>query len=442
MDNLPQAPEKLKQRYDSDHRPLGQVMWFPLILVAAGCIASLVMGLLFLWLIHGSASPVLFFSPESGMATRTLGSILLMGTLSVLLALFLTHRVINRHVEQPLAQIAQLLASEPLARHRGTDGTIVVGNLNSIERQLRQLAADLQDRQQEYSASTETDPKRSGQVGMDDVSAAFSTEINTVAGDIRNTSSDLMNEAQRLLDKSQRANEEIVTVSAASEQATANVQTVATAAEQMSMSVNSINEQISHSARVVDQAVDKVNEATAEVAGLTERTTQIGAVLNLITEIAENTNLLALNATIEAARAGEAGRGFAVVASEVKNLADQTRKATQEISQQIGAVQAASGSAVASIQGISEIMTKVDQISASIASAVEQQSSATREISRNMAQAATGTQDVSKTISGIALLSRDVGNTASNLTTVATALSDQAEELRSHSAQFFEDLRG
>jgi methyl-accepting chemotaxis protein len=230
-------------------------------------------------------------------------------------------------------------------------------------------------------------------------------------------------------------------VAAASEQTSANVQTVAAATEELSSSVVEIGRQVSESATMSAEAVRKAEETNTTVNSLSEAAKRIGSVVQLINDIASQTNLLALNATIEAARAGEAGKGFAVVASEVKNLANQTSKATDEIGQQIGSMQQATEAAVSAILDIKGIIGRLNSIATGIASAVEEQGAATQEISRNVQQAAEGTQDVSRNIVSVNQAANETGSAATQLLTGAEDLSQQAEGLRGKVETFISGVK-
>jgi methyl-accepting chemotaxis protein len=219
-------------------------------------------------------------------------------------------------------------------------------------------------------------------------------------------------------------------VSAASEQVSTSVQTVATGAEEMSASIREIAKSASEAARVAGSASAATGTATETVGRLGQSSTEIGHIVKLITAVAQQTNLLALNATIEAARAGEAGKGFAVVANEVKELAKATARATEDIQRQVEAIQGDTTSAVRAIEAIAQVIGSVNDISSTIAGAVEQQSATTSEMTRNVSEAARGTQEISNNIIGVAEAARATTTSAATCHNAATQLSQLARELR------------
>lgn len=230
-------------------------------------------------------------------------------------------------------------------------------------------------------------------------------------------------------------------VAAAAEEAASNVTTVAAAAEELGASVQEIGRQVSGSAQLARTAVNEASQTASLVQELNGAVSRIGDVVTLISTIAGQTNLLALNATIEAARAGEAGKGFAVVASEVKALANQTGRATEEISAQIGRIQDSTRQAATAIGTISSRIQEISSVSASIAAAVEQQGAATQEIVRNVSQAAQGTGEVTSNIAGVAGAAEETGAAASQVLGAASELSRQSEQLTAEVGRFLATVR-
>ena len=273
------------------------------------------------------------------------------------------------------------------------------------------------------------------------LTAAFDTSIGNVVQGVSSQSTQLESSAQSLSSTAEEATKQSAAVAAASEEASANVQTVASATEELSSSIMEISRQVAQSSRIAAGAVTEAERANQMVQGLADASQKIGAVVALITDIANQTNLLALNATIEAARAGEAGKGFAVVAAEVKNLANQTAKATEEIGGQIAGVQTATRDAVTAIQIIGKTIGEINGIASTIAAAVEEQSAATKEIARNVEQASAGTQEVTSNITGVSQAANDTGSAASQVLASARELAQQSESLKGVVTRFLTDVK-
>jgi methyl-accepting chemotaxis protein len=269
----------------------------------------------------------------------------------------------------------------------------------------------------------------------------FESKIGHIVEAVAVAAREMQGMSSSMSNSSGEAARQTAAAAAASTQASLNVGTVASAAEELTASIGEIAHQAIRSAKVTGKAADEARRTNTVVEGLASGTHKIGEVLTLIQNIASQTNLLALNATIEAARAGEQGRGFAVVASEVKALANQTAKATEEISTQIQNIQTATGEAVHAIQAIGGTIAEINEISNAIAAAVEQQGAATREISGNVQQAANGTRDVNENIVGVAQASDELGASASKLLDAATGLSSQSERLKFEVDSFLGSVR-
>jgi methyl-accepting chemotaxis protein len=260
------------------------------------------------------------------------------------------------------------------------------------------------------------------------------TALDESAGSMRKTSEAMSVAAER-------TTAQAITVAGASEQASMNVDSVAAAVEELAASIGEIGRRVADSAEIAGKAVNEASETSQRIIGLAEAAERIGRVVDLISGIANQTNLLALNATIEAARAGEAGKGFAVVASEVKGLANQTARATEEITAQINAMQGATQEAVRAIGMIDRTVGQISEIATGIASAVEQQGAATQEITRNTQQAARGTAEVTQTIAGVNQTAGETGAAAAQVLTVAGELGRRAATLRSEVDDFLTNIR-
>jgi methyl-accepting chemotaxis protein len=276
---------------------------------------------------------------------------------------------------------------------------------------------------------------------VDTITRDFESMIGEIVDTVSSASTELEASAGTLTATAERSQELTTAVAAASEEASTNVQSVASATEEMASSVNEISRQVQESATIAGQAVDQARRTNDRVGELAKAAARIGDVVELINTIAGQTNLLALNATIEAARAGDAGRGFAVVASEVKALAEQTAKATGEISMQISGIQAATQESVGAIKEIGDTIGRMSEISSTIASAVEEQGAATQEISRNVQQAAQGTMQVSANIADVQRGASETGSASSQVLSAAQSLSSGSNRLKAEVEKFLGAVR-
>jgi len=297
--------------------------------------------------------------------------------------------------------------------------------------------AGLRRQQEEAAVQAVTERKQA----MNKMANDFEASIMGVVREVSGSAAEMQATAQTLSSTAQQGSSQATTVAAASEQASANVQTVASAAEELSASISEISNQVNEAARISTEASEEAHRTNEKIQALAAAADKISEVVNLIDDIASQTNLLALNATIEAARAGDAGKGFAVVANEVKSLANQTGRATAEISSQISAVQEETRHAVSAIGNIGNVIEQVRQISAGIASAVEEQGAATRGIAENVQQAARGTQEVTSNISGVTQAAETTGQAANNVLSSATGLMKQSDRLQSEVAKFLGTVR-
>jgi methyl-accepting chemotaxis protein len=276
---------------------------------------------------------------------------------------------------------------------------------------------------------------------VDAITRSFEGAVAEIVEVVSSASTELEASAGTLTRTAEHAQDLATRVAAAAEEASSNVQSVASATEEMGSSVNEISRQVQDSSRIAAEAVSQAQRTNDRVSELARAAARIGDVVELINTIAGQTNLLALNATIEAARAGEAGRGFAVVASEVKALADQTAKATGEISQQIAGIQGATQESVSAIREIGDTIGRMSEIAATIASAVEQQGAATQEIARNVQEAAKGTQEVSGSVSEVQHGATETGSASSQVLGAAQALSVESARLKREVNTFLTAVR-
>ena len=269
----------------------------------------------------------------------------------------------------------------------------------------------------------------------------FEVAIGGLVQSLATTASEMRTASQGMSKTAEHARSQATSVLVKVEETSGNVQIAAAATEELSSSVSEIGRQVNQSAQIASEAVEEANRTNTTVQGLSTAAQKIGDVVKLISDIASQTNLLALNATIEAARAGEAGRGFAVVASEVKSLASQTAKATEDISAQVAAMQSATNEVVDAIKNIGGTIGAMNEIATTIAAAVEQQSSATQEITRNVQATASGTEQMTSSIGGTTRAAGEVGIAAGRVVTLADDVGVQTETLRSNVETFLARIR-
>jgi methyl-accepting chemotaxis protein len=310
-------------------------------------------------------------------------------------------------------------------------GAVEVFKTNMIETErLRAEQSDVEQRQLQLRKAD-----------MHKLADAFEGAVGEIVEMVSSAATELEASANTLTTTAERSQQLATVVAAASEEASTNVQAVASASEELTSSVNEISRQVQESSRVANEAVDQAQKTNDRVGELSKAAARIGDVVDLINTIAGQTNLLALNATIEAARAGEAGRGFAVVASEVKALAEQTAKATGEISQQISGIQAATQDSVGAIKEIGDTIGRMSEISSTIAAAVEEQGAASQEISRNIQHAAEGTSQVSSNITNVQRGASETGSASSQVHSAAKSLSSESNRLKLEVSKFLNSVR-
>jgi methyl-accepting chemotaxis protein len=276
----------------------------------------------------------------------------------------------------------------------------------------------------------------------------FIEKLHNIVGEISNTSrhvaaasAELSSTSQQISANSEETTAQAKVVSDSAQEVSRNLQTVATGAEEMGASIREIAKNATEAARVATSAVKVAQTTTATVSKLGDSSTEIGQVIKVITSIAQQTNLLALNATIEAARAGEAGKGFAVVANEVKELAKETAKATEDISRKIEAIQLDTKAAVDAIASISGVIHQINDISSTIATAVEEQNATTNEMSRNVSEAAHGSGEITSNIAGVAQAAESTSRGAADTQEAAQQLVETSAELRRLVEQFKIDAK-
>ena len=351
---------------------------------------------------------------------------------------------IGRSISRPLAQLGARM--QDLAAGRldgeipGTGRGDEIGSMAATVQIFKDNAVRIRGLEQK-EAEVQARVAAERRAAMENIAGDFERSVTGIVRSVSTAAAGMQTTAQSMTTTASDASARAATVGAASQRSSDNVGTVASAAEELSSSVAEISRQVARSSEIASKAVSDAERTNATVGALSTGAEKIGEVVKLIHSIAAQTNLLALNATIEAARAGDSGRGFAVVASEVKALANQTAKATEEISSQVAAMQASTSEAVASIGGITETISQMSEITVSISTAVEQQGGATREIARNIQSVAAGSNEISTHIGGVTTAAAATGKAASEVLANARELDTQSGMLRSAVDEFLVKVR-
>lgn len=369
----------------------------------------------------------------------TLGNsaaLLVVGLAAVLVSLLRVARPIDRMTATMSRLSAGDTAVEVSGRERGDE----IGAMARAVQVFKDNLVHARELEGEVTRSRgEAEARR--KAALDEMAAGFETAVGSIASMLSAAATELHVTAQSLTGSATEGAQQSASVAAAAEQTSANVSTVAAAAEELGASVTEITRQVEGSVALAGAAVGEADQTSGLVRELSQGAARIGDVVGMISGIASQTNLLALNATIEAARAGEAGKGFAVVASEVKELAGQTTRATEEVGQQIAAMQDTTRQAVDAIGRIVARIREIDAATGSIASSVEQQGAATREIVHSVSQAAQGSGEVTSGMAAVATASGETGAAATQVLSSSGEVAKHAERLSGEMKRFLATVR-
>ncbi|WP_301100234.1 methyl-accepting chemotaxis protein, partial [Propionivibrio sp.] len=381
---------------------------------------------------------------ESEKAFATTTTLYMLVGLIALLICFTAIIVVVRWIVRPIGRMAGAMTAIADQRY-----DTVIPNLGE-KNELGLLAAALDvfkrnAQEMERLRADQAEQKRRAeaerQAAMSALANTFEHSVGKVIHTVTSAATELQASSSQMAVTAQETSRQAQTVAGASQAASSNVQAVAAAAEELNSSIGEIKRQVTQASAVSRKARQEVDVATTAVRTLADNANKIGEIVSLINQIASQTNLLALNATIEAARAGDAGKGFAVVASEVKGLANQTARATEDITVQIAAVQNGTREAVEAIGAVSKVIHDVGEISTAVATSVEEQTTVTSEIARNVESASAGTREVSQSIASVGNAASETGAAATQIKDSSTELSKQAEYLRTEVGRFLDQVR-
>lgn len=363
--------------------------------------------------------------------------------ISMLIVIGMAGLAIDRSTTRPLRMITEAL--NKLAQGDTSVTTNETDRRDEIGALARSLEVFRANREQAEKLEQEQKDTHKIQIAraekIEKLIKSFEIEVEGNLSTVHSALEQLRTTATGMASQSDETTGRAANVAVATEQAAANVDTVAAAAEQLAASIDEITSQVSRSSDIAQSGANEADDASTIFAELGTASDKIGQVVELIQSIAEQTNLLALNATIEAARAGDAGKGFAVVAAEVKNLANQTTRATEDIAGQIGGVQESTQNALGAIRHLSGRMKELNEVSASIAAAVREQDAATGEIARNVAEAATGTKDVAQNVVGLRKAAEEEREASGQVLAASGSLNSKSQNLMEQIKQFLNDIR-